>query len=80
VKAAIEFEWWQVNPDSESGMDAVKHEHREALTETAVNTIQHYAVMGYVEGELSDSIHMAGDDSEEGTIYRGYWKLVGEKR
>ena len=80
MKAAIEFEWWQVNGDSESGMDPVKAHHREALTETAVNTIQHQAVQGYVEGELTDSILMVGDESEEGTVYRGYWKLVGESQ
>lgn len=74
MKGVITYEWWRENADTESGKGEVLDHHREALAETALIVIGGQATQGCREGMLTDNISMAGDDSEEGVSYKGYWK------
>jgi len=74
VKATIEFQWWRLNEETESGTDEVLEHHKEALEETAVRLISEQAGEGYVEGVMHDDIRAGDDDGESGVSYRGYCK------
>ncbi|MFA7218997.1 MAG: hypothetical protein WC119_00530 [Synergistaceae bacterium] len=67
VEVKFTYRWWR-----EDGKDIVP-EHIEALQETALKHIGEKIAEGYVEGELTDNIHMIGSDPEDGIYYRGYW-------
>lgn len=71
MKGVITYEWWR--EDADTGRGEILAHHKEALAETALSVIGVKASEGFVEGELNDNVLMAGDDSEEGVSYRGYW-------
>lgn len=74
MKATIEFHWWRLSGETESGTDEVLERHKGALEETAIRIISEQASQGYVEGEMHDDICLIDDDGDDGVSYRGYWK------
>lgn len=74
MKSTIEFHWWRLSGETESGTDEVLERHKGALEETAIRTIAEQALQGCVEGEMHDDIRLIDDDGDAGVSYRGYWK------
>ncbi len=71
---AINYKWWRKNGKK------IKPEHVEALDETAMTRISEMMNQGYVEGNLSDNIHMIDSDPEDGVEYGGWWEVkYGER-
>jgi hypothetical protein len=70
----INYKWWRENGKK------VKPAHVGALDETAMTRIAEMMNQGYVEGTLSDNIHMISLDPEEGVEYRGWWEVKNGER
>ena len=63
----VTYRWWRSNKK------AIKKAHVEALEETAMSQIRRMMAQGFLEGELSDNIHMVASDPPDGIEYCGRW-------
>ena len=68
-KITIKFNWWT---DDEEVIDS---KHREMLIVSAWESITKMLGDGYIEGKLSDYVHIHDSDPEDGIEYNGWWKF-----
>ncbi len=67
TRRSLLLRWWRADKQP------IPPEHVEALQETAWERLSVLLPQGYVEGELSDHVHMLDDDPLDGVAYSGWW-------
>lgn len=76
MRGSFEFEWCAVDQKGNSRARDVEPHHRATLERTASRVVADRLADGIIEEKMHEVVFENPDESDGGTAYEGYWRVV----